>query len=112
MSLVKRLGLAQRIVVVIAAALVLAAVGVYVTTLGWPGGFGGGTEYGVFLPRARTGSLRATGYSLSPVGPDLNPWQQLLVWIGLIGVWATASMVILKPSQRTEGTAEMPDPTA
>ena len=35
--------------------------------------------------------------------PDLTPWQQLLVWIEFIGVWAFASMFILKRSQSAQG---------
>ena len=65
MCMLGRLGLAQRIVIVVALALILGAVGVYVTTLGGPA-----AQFGWFGYAPLT---RAT------FGPDLSPWEQLLV---------------------------------
>ena len=101
-----RLSLAQGIILVVAQALLFAAVGLYVSTLGVSGRFGGGTEYGIFTPPTQAGFI--TGYTVSSVRPDLTPWEQLLVWIGLIGVWATASMFILKRPQSGEPQRDLP----
>ena len=89
MCMLGRLGLAQRIVIVVALALILGAVGVYVTTLGGPA-----AQFGWFGYAPLT---RAT------FGPDLSPWEQLLVWIGLIAAWTAASLVLLRPRPQQTG---------
>lgn len=90
--LLGRFALAQRVVLVISLGLALLAVGVYVSTLGLSG-TAGGFENATFLTPSQ-------GFTppmvLSPVGPDLTPWEQLLVWLGLILVWSTVSIVILR----------------
>lgn len=81
--MVGRLGFGQRIVIIVALALAFAAVGAYVTTLGGPPAHFGWFGY---APLTRADSQ-----------PDLSPWEQLLVWIGLIGSWAVLSLLLLRP---------------
>lgn len=71
---------------VIALAFVLALVGAYVSSLGNPANFGW------------FGYAPAPGIQVIS-GPDLTPWEQLLVWIGLIAAWAAGSVVLLRPSR-------------
>ena len=90
-----RLGAAQRVIVVISLALVLLAVGIYVSTLGLQGGdIAGGIEKATFLNPSQ-------GFTppmvVGQVVPDLSAWQQLLVWLGLILVWTTLSVVVMRP---------------
>ena len=84
MPLPGRLGLAQRIVIVIALAFTLAAVGIYFTSLGG-------------LP-AQFGWFGYAPLTRRVAGPDLTAWEQLLVWIGLIGAWTAGSVLLLRPS--------------
>jgi heme/copper-type cytochrome/quinol oxidase subunit 1 len=76
-----RLGLAQRIVIVVALGLALAVIGSFVSTLG--------------EPQAQFGWFGYAPLTAPDSGADLSAWQQLLVWIGLIGVWAAASLKLL-----------------
>jgi membrane-bound ClpP family serine protease len=92
-----RLALAQRVVLVISLGLALLAVGLYVSTLGLSG-TAGGIANATFLSPSQAFTPPMV---LSPVGPDLTPWEQLLVWLGLILVWATGSIVILRASRAT-----------
>ena len=94
--MLKPLGLAQRIVLVIALALVLGTLGMYIVALGTRSAY-----FGWFGYAPLTRGINIVG------GPDLAPWQQLLVWIGLIGVWAAVSMLVLKRSQGAEGRADV-----
>jgi hypothetical protein len=84
-----RLGLAQRIVIVVALALILGAVGVYVTTLGGP--------------PARFGWFGYAPLTQAIFRPDLSRWEQLLVWIGLIAAWAAVSLVLVRPRHQPTG---------
>lgn len=83
-SVIGRLALAQRVVIVIAWALTLAAVGAYVTSLGG-------------LP-AQFGWFGYAPLTRAVAGPDLTPWEQLVVWIGLIAVWTATSVLLLSQS--------------
>ena len=98
-----RLGIAQRVVVVVALGLALLAVGIYISFLGLPGGAAGGFENATFLSPSQ-------GFSppmlLTQAGPDLSPWEQLLVWLGIILVWATLSVVVLRPLRRVDPEAK------
>lgn len=89
--MITRLGLGQRVVLVVALAFALAIVGLYVTTLGTPnhfGWFGYAPMMGITLIRS----------------PDLTAFEQFLVWLGLIVVWAAASVLLLqRPSERSTG---------
>ena len=74
----------------VALAFALAIVGFYVTTLGSPnhnfGWFGYAPMTGITIIRS----------------PDLSPFEQLLVWLGLIVLWAAASMLLLRrPVERS-----------
>lgn len=89
MWLIHRLGVAQRIILTVAPGLALAAFGAYVTTLG-----NGGTWIG-YAPTA--GDV-----SLGPSVSDLSPWQELLVWLGLIIFWALISLAIWRPVRTSE----------
>jgi hypothetical protein len=91
MRWIDTLSKAQRIVVVIALGLALAALGSYVGTLG-------GAAYGV------GGVGGVFGLTLAPVQPDgLRPWLQVIIWLVLIGVWALASIRVLRPApEKTE----------
>ena len=74
---------------VVSLAFVLAIVGLYVTTLGSPNNFG---WFG-YAPLMGITVVRS---------PDFTPFERLLVWLGLIVVWAAASMVILqRPAERS-----------
>jgi heme/copper-type cytochrome/quinol oxidase subunit 1 len=77
---------AQRVVVVIAFGLVLWAVGSYLVSLG-------------------QGEVAVGWYAYSPLtsGPNipgrgLHPWVRVIIWLVLIGVWALASVRVLRPS--------------
>ena len=84
---VSHLSLAQRIVIVIALGVTVAIVGTFVSGLG-----GSPTQFGWF------GYAPLTRATLSLDQPDLAPWEQLLVWIGLICLWAGSSLVLLRPT--------------
>jgi hypothetical protein len=77
---------AQRVVVVIALGLALGAVGGYLVSLGsgyrfgWTGYAPLSTEGEFFVP-----------------GRGLHPWLRVIVWLVLIGLWAVASIRVLRP---------------
>ena len=96
MRFLDRLGLSQRIVLVIALALFLGAVGIYLVTLGTPTAYLGGFGYTPLRP----------GINIIR-GPDLPTWAQLLVWMGLILVWTVASVVVLRPAETTSSDADV-----
>lgn len=76
---------------VVALAFLLAVVGVYVTTLGSPAHFGW------------FGYAPMTGITII-TPPDLTPFEQLLVWVGLILLWAGVSVLFLqRPPERSPG---------
>jgi hypothetical protein len=80
------LGLAQRIVVVVALAAVLVALGEFVQS----SAAGGGAQFGWF------------GYApLVPaqdLGEGLSNWEAFLLWLGLIALWTVASVFVLRRS--------------
>lgn len=79
-----RLGLAQRIVLVIGVAFALLALGAFSVSIRNPTGNFGWFGY---APPARRILVEDTA---------LAPWQELLIWLGLVAVWTTASIAILK----------------
>ena len=83
------LSLAQRIIVVIALGMALAIVGGFLDTLG--GGFTGG--WFAYAPLTR-------GTYFPGAGPP--PWVRLIIWLLLTGIWALASIRVLRPGR--EGT--------
>lgn len=84
---VPRLALGQRIVVVVALAFVLAVIGTYVTSLG-----SSPAQFGWF------GYAPLTRASNPLDHPDLASWEQLLVWLGLIGLWTGSALLLLPPA--------------
>jgi hypothetical protein len=84
MRRIDMLSKAQRIVVVIALGLALAALGSYLGTLG------SGDQYG---------ASGVFGLTLGPSQPaGLKPWLDVIIWLVLIGAWALASVRVLRPT--------------
>jgi hypothetical protein len=77
----RRLG--PRVVVVVALAFAAGFLGHYLVHLGDSG------EYGWFAyaPLNSQASIAHTGF---------EPWQKLLIWLGLIAVWALVSVWVLR----------------
>jgi hypothetical protein len=75
---------AQQVVAVIGLGLLLWYLGEYVTSLGIPPAVFGWVAY---APLAHT---------YSAPGADLTSAEQMLVWLGLIALWACGSLLILR----------------
>ena len=88
MRVIDRLGLAQKIVVVIALGMAFAAVGSYLTRLGGPG-----AGWYAYAPLSHT---------VFPPRAGLPGWARLIVWLALTGVWALASVRVLRPDGGVE----------
>ena len=100
MGVVGRLGLAQRIVLVVALGFVVLAVGVYLMFLGAPVHI----PMSSFVPSSGSGQ-RSTVFEFTAFQrPVLSPWEVLLVWIGLIAVWATGGVWLLWPTRSPQST--------
>ncbi len=84
MRLTDGLNTAQRIVIVVAMGIALAAIGRYLVSLG--SGFHVGW-YG----------YRALPARLGPPGTGLPRWLRLIIWLGITGIWALASVIVLRP---------------
>lgn len=82
-----RLGLAQRIVILIGLGFALEVLGGYIVSLGGPFG-----NFGWF------GYAPLTNNSFVAAGGDLSTWEQLLVWLGLIAVWSGVAIWLLGSS--------------
>jgi heme/copper-type cytochrome/quinol oxidase subunit 1 len=82
----------QRIIVVIALGLALVTVGDYLVSLGEPG-FGW------------TGYAPLTSGFYAPA--RLHGWLRVIIWLALIGLWAVASIRLLRPA--SENAAGHPD---
>lgn len=78
----RSLNRAQRIVLIIAWALVLDVVGTYIVTLG-----NLGTGWVAYAPLSGATSIPRLG---------LSPWLRLLVWLGLTAIWAVGSVWLLR----------------
>jgi hypothetical protein len=76
----------QRVVLVVALAVALAFLGRYLVTLGRP------REIGWY-------AYAPLNSAVSPPLQGMQPWQQLLIWLGLVGVWALSSLWLLRPRQ-------------
>ena len=85
MRLIDGLSKAQRIVVVVALGLALGAVGSYLASLG------DGFRFGWYAYSPLTSRLVAPGTGLSG-------WLRLIIWLAMIGLWAFASVTVLRPS--------------
>lgn len=84
MRLIDGLSKAQRVVVVVALGLGLAVVGTYLVSLG------SGVRSGWYAYSPLTATLQAPG-------TGLPAWLRLIVWLALIGLWALASLRVLRP---------------
>jgi heme/copper-type cytochrome/quinol oxidase subunit 1 len=84
MRWIDKLSKAQRVVVVIALAVALGAIASYLTSLG--------TRFGWYAYSP------LTGQRYQPPGNDLPGWLRLVIWLAAIGLWAFASVAVLRPS--------------
>ena len=86
MRLTDRLNLAQRIVVVVATGIALAAIGVYLTN---------------------RGSTMGGHHFMSSVPIRIRPrpprWLRLIIWLVLDGIWAVAALVVLRSPRDQTG---------
>jgi hypothetical protein len=76
-----RLNRAQRVVVVVALGFALYILGAWITSIG------------SHLPY---GSATFTNLSSSTVEGGLHPWVQFTIWMLLVTVWVSASILLLK----------------
>jgi heme/copper-type cytochrome/quinol oxidase subunit 1 len=88
MRLINRLSTAQRVVVVVAIGLALAVVGRYLVSLG------GGPRFGWYAYSPLTAQVWAPG-------TGLPAWLRLIIWLGVIGLWALVSVPLLRPPRET-----------
>jgi heme/copper-type cytochrome/quinol oxidase subunit 1 len=85
--LIDGLNTAQRVVIIIAIGVGLAAIGLYLVSLG------GGARFGwyAYSPLVSRIGLPGTG---------LPGWLRLIIWLGLTGIWAVASVIVLRPPRQ------------
>ena len=83
-----RLNAAQRVVIVVAMGIALAAVGLYLARLGSPR-----IGWYAYAPLTRRVWQPSTG---------LPRWLRLVIWLGLTGIWAPASVVVLRTPNRSD----------
>ncbi len=94
MRRVRSKALAQRVVLVIALAFALAVLGRYLVSLGHH------TSYGWFA----YAPLNST--TSPPRSGGLHAWARLLIWLGLVVVWALVSVWLLRPGKDSRPPAE------
>ncbi len=99
MRLIDRLNTAQRIVIVVAIGIALAVVGRYLVSLG------SGFRVGWYSYSALSARLR-------PPGTGLPRWLRLIIWLGLTGIWALASVIVLRPPREPAAPRGAPAPPA
>ena len=80
MRLIDGLSKPQRLVIVVALGLALGAVGTYLVNLG---------SFGWYAYSPLTATLQGTS-------TGLPSWLRLIIWLVLIGLWALASIRILR----------------
>jgi heme/copper-type cytochrome/quinol oxidase subunit 1 len=85
MRLIDGLNTAQRIIVVVALGMAFGVLGSYLVNLGGPAN-GGWFAYAPL----------GAGFRVPGVG--LAAWLRLIIWLGLIGLWALASVRVLRGS--------------
>lgn len=95
MRLTDRLNTAQRIVIVVAMGIALAIVGRYLVSLG------SGFHVGWY-------SYSALAARLRPPGTGLPRWLRLIIWLGLTGIWALASVIVLRPPREPATPRSVP----
>jgi hypothetical protein len=79
--------MAQRIVIVVATGIVLAAIGIYLANRG-------STRYGHYILTVPS----RFGSGTRPPG-----WLRLITWLVLDGIWAVASVVVLRSPRGSDG---------
>lgn len=84
-----RLSLAQRLVAVVALGLALAIVAGYLSSLGT--GFG----WYAYAP--------LSGQAFVPPGHGEPGWVRMIIWLVAVGLWAAASMRVLRQSAERPG---------
>jgi len=84
MGVIDGLSRAQRVVVVVAVGLALGVIGAYLVSLG------SGIRFAWYAYSPLTATLQAPSTGL----PE---WLRLIIWLALIGVWALASIRVLRP---------------
>jgi heme/copper-type cytochrome/quinol oxidase subunit 1 len=72
----------QRVVIVIAVGIALATVGWYLTRLGSP-------RFGWY-------AYSPLAHAVGPPNTGMPAWLRLIIWLGLTGIWASASVVVLR----------------
>jgi heme/copper-type cytochrome/quinol oxidase subunit 1 len=87
------LSMPQRVVVVVALGLGLGTVGGYLVSLGGGNAFG----WTGYAP------LSSAPYALSR---GLHGWLRVIIWLVLIGLWAVASVRVLRPSRENAPTGD------
>jgi hypothetical protein len=97
--LTDRLNTAQRVVIVVAMGIALAIVGRFLVSLG------GGFHFGWY-------SYSALAARLRPPGTGLPRWLRLIIWLGLTGIWALASVIVLRPPREPAAPRSAPAPPA
>ena len=88
MRLTDRLNIAQRIVIVVATGIALAAIGIYLAHRG-------STRYGHYIQTTPIGAGPGTGQP---------GWLRLIIWLVLDGIWAVTSLVVLRPARGSDGS--------
>jgi hypothetical protein len=73
--------MAQRVVIVVAIGIALAVTGSYLVSLG--SGF-------------HVGWTGIASLAMWPPGAGLSSWVRLIIWLGLTGIWASASVFVLR----------------
>jgi len=81
--LIDRLNMAQRVVIVVAIGIALAVVGRYLVSLGSP-------RFGWYAYSPLTNRIESPG-------TGLPGWLRLVIWLGMTGIWALASVIVLRP---------------
>ncbi len=88
MKWLRGLSYGQRVVLVVALGVGLGSLGSYLVTLGSPS-----SGWVAYAPLTEHTGVPGIG---------LHPWVRLLIWLALTVVWATCSLVLLRPSSSTE----------
>jgi hypothetical protein len=92
--LTDRLSQPQKIVVVIALGVACGAAGTYLVNLGNTASGG----WYAYAPLSQAVSPGIGETSLYPSHAGLAGWLRLLIWLALAGLWALASIGVLRPS--------------
>ena len=92
MRVIDRLSPSQRVVVVVALGLALAVIGGYVVSLG------SGASLGWYAYAPLTSVARVPG-------PGFPAWLRAIIWLALIGIWASSSIRVLRSPPGDSGVS-------